>query len=75
MSEKGNTQTLERIQLLLENNSMEHEGVCSVSKLTASCLSLVLRRKKAKENVANTLHVNGEHGFCRHLFKIFIVAF
>lgn len=72
MSEKGNTQdTGENLVALRE----QHNGVCSVSKLIASCLSSVLRRKKVKENVADTLNVNSKHGFYRHLFKIVICIF
>lgn len=72
MSEKGNTRdTGENLVALRE----QHNGVCSVSKLIASCLSLVLRRKKVKENVADTLNVNSRHGFYRHLFKIVICIF
>lgn len=71
-SEKGNTRDARENLVALRE---QHNGVCSVSNLIASCLSLVLRRKKVKENVADTLNVNSKHGFYRQLFKIFIFTF
>lgn len=53
----------------------QHNGMCSMSKLRASCLSLVLSRKIEKKsdtaNVVNTVNVNSKRRFSRPLFKIY----
>lgn len=60
MSEKGNTQnTGENLVALRE----QHNGMCSVSKLIASCLSSVLRRKKSKRKC-------GRHTKCKQQTRI-----
>lgn len=70
MSETEITQERWREFLVLKEGP---NSTCSMSKLIASYLSLVLRgRKRSVLPWKSTLQVNGQRGFPRHLFKILI---